>query len=52
MSVRKHKGHKYKGKRCGKECEVKLGRKWTKVRAKVASDDILLNVFNMCLKYV
>ena len=23
----------------GKECEVKLGQKWTKIRAKIASDD-------------
>ena len=23
----------------GKECEVKLGQKWTKIRAKIVSDD-------------
>ena len=28
-----------KEERLGKECEVKLGRKWTKIQAKIVSDD-------------
>ena len=46
-TVREHKRHKgmnltrisIKGKGVDKECEVKLGRKWTKIQAKLASDD-------------
>ena len=29
----------HKGEMWGKECKVKLGRKWTKILAKIASDD-------------
>ena len=39
-----HKGinitkNRHEGERWGKECEVRLGRKWTKIRAKIVSDD-------------